>query len=143
MRATVLADQVGFSLRIAQIAVWNDLVATLAKHSLRPQQFAVLLIIRANPGCMQRNVATALGIQRPNIVAVIDGLVDRTLVELKVNPHDRRSHALFLGPAGVALLASSEAAHAEHIARVEQCVGGNRDIFLAALRKLSRIGDSQ
>ena len=104
LKAAGLADSVGFQLKLAQAAVWADLVAALAPFGLRPSHYSALLILRATPGSRQQDIGEALGIQRPNLVAMIDGLEKRGLLTRTVNPADRRSYALALTPDGAVLL---------------------------------------
>ena len=132
-----LSDQPGFVMRQASLAVWNDLVKTLAKAGLKPQSYAALLIVDTSPGCKQQDIADALGIARPNLVALIDGLVERGLVERGVNAGDRRSYALTLTNSGRALLDSGRAAHRQHEARLADALTADEaKALLAAARKL-------
>ena len=135
-----LADQIGYVLRHASIAVWNDVVATLGPLDLRPQTYAALLIVDAQPGCKQQDIADALGIQRPNLVALIDGLVARGLIDRSVNRDDRRSYALSLTAAGAALLTEARARHRDHEARIEAALGTlDRATVLDAVRRLAAL----
>ncbi len=119
LKRSGLADQPGFVMRQASLAVWNDLVATLATVGLKPQSYAALLIADTSPGCKQQDIADALGIARPNLVVLIDDLVERGLVERGVNTDDRRSYALTLTDAGRALLDAGRAAHKKHEAWID------------------------
>src|SRR3546814_19941403 len=73
-------------------------------YDLRPAQFSVLAIIRANPGLKQSRVSEALGINRANFVALLDDLESRELARRAPAPGDRRSNALFLPATGEAFL---------------------------------------
>jgi DNA-binding MarR family transcriptional regulator len=132
-----LADQPGFVMRQASLAVWNDLVTTLAAVELKPQSYAALLIVDTSPGCKQQDIADALGIARPNLVALIDALVERGLVDRGVNADDRRSYALTLTDAGRALLSKGRAAHGLHEARLAEALSAKEAAaLLASARKL-------
>jgi DNA-binding MarR family transcriptional regulator len=61
------------------------------------------VIIAANPGLKQSEVAEALGIQRANFVAIADGLESRGLAERRKSDLDRRVQALYLTKSGEAL----------------------------------------
>jgi DNA-binding MarR family transcriptional regulator len=91
---------IGYMLRRAQIAVFQDVFRAFATVGIRPAQFSVLTVIARNPGRTQSQVAAALGIKRTNFVALIDGLERRGLAERRPAPSDRRSHALHLTDAG-------------------------------------------
>lgn len=139
LKAAGLADSVGFHLKLAQAAVWSDLVAALAPFGLRPSHYSALLILRAAPGSRQQDIGEALGIQRPNLVAMIDGLDKRGLLTRTVNPADRRSYALALTAEGAALLDGADAAHRAHEARLAERMGGG-DALLPVLRRVTGIG---
>jgi len=91
---------IGYMLRRAQIAVFQDIFRTFAEVGIRPAQFSVLTVLAHNPGRTQSQVAAALGIKRTNFVALIDSLERRGLAERRPAPSDRRSHALHLTEAG-------------------------------------------
>ena len=136
-----IGNQLGFLLRQAEAAVWQDLVATLAPFDLRPAQYAALRILRASPGCKQQEIGDALGIQRPNMVRLIEGLRARKLLTASRNPTDRRSYALRLTAAGRALLTRVDRAHDGHEARLAATLGDSDAAALAGtLRRLGRLG---
>jgi len=93
---------IGYMLRRAQIAVFQDVFRAFAEVGIRPAQFSVLTVIAHNPGRTQSHVSAALGIKRTNFVALIDSLERRGLAERRPAPSDRRSHALHLTDAGKA-----------------------------------------
>jgi len=98
MRA--LTGLIGYMLRRAQIAVFQNIFQAFAKVGIRPAQFSVLTVIAHNPGRTQSQIAAALGIKRTNFVPLLDGLERRGLAERRPAPSDRRSHALYLTDAG-------------------------------------------
>lgn len=99
----VLRDSLGYVLRRAQIAVFQDFTRVMHKLNLRPAQYAVLAIIAANPGLKQTQVSEALGINRANFVPLLDELERRRLAKRERAVADRRSHALYLTPKGQAV----------------------------------------
>ena len=112
-----LPQLVGYALRRAQLAVFQDFYATFAEFDIRPTQFSVLTVLRHNPGRRQSQIADALGIKRANFVALFDGLRTRGLAERRPAPDDRRAHALYLTEAGAALLDELAAPLARHEGR--------------------------
>ena len=100
----VLPTLIGYHLRRAQIGVFNDFVRTMEKEQISPGQFGVLTLIGSNPGLSQSSLARAVGIERSTMVAVIDGLEAKGLVERQPSPVDRRSYALILSCKGLGLL---------------------------------------
>lgn len=143
LQAAGLSNQVGFVLRFAQMAVWDDLVATFQPFALRPVHYSVLSILRAASGCRQQEVGEALGILRPNLVTLIDGLEARELLRRKVHPDDRRSHALYLTADGIKVLEEMDRAHAKHERRVNALFSkAERAEFMESLLRLARLGDN-
>lgn len=102
----LLPGLLGYSLRRAQVAVFQDFQAALADYGLTPGQFGVLVLIRENPGLSQSELGAALRIDRSTMVAVIDKLEARSLVERAPSPRDRRSYALHLTATGDRVLAA-------------------------------------
>ena len=99
-----LTGLIGYMLRRAHIAVFQEAFRTFAQVGIRPAQFSVLTVIAHNPGRTQSQVAAALGIKRTNFVALLDSLERRGLAERRPAPTDRRSHALHLTAAGKAIV---------------------------------------
>jgi len=98
-----LPGLLGYALRRAQLAVYQDFFRTFDKIKLRPAQLAVLVVVERNPGLKQAEVATALGIKRTNFVVLAHSLERRGLVERRASAHDRRSNALYITDEGKAL----------------------------------------
>ncbi len=73
-------DQIGFVLRLAQLAVFKDIYETLSPLGLRPSDFSALRVIAANPGLKQQDIGRELGIKRPNLVGLVDELDKKNLV---------------------------------------------------------------
>jgi DNA-binding MarR family transcriptional regulator len=100
----LLASLLGYNLRRAQLAVFQNFTEMVGASELTPGQFGVLVVIDANPGLSQTQLGNALGIDRSTVVAVIDRLETRGLVARQAAPNDRRSHALHLSDSGKATL---------------------------------------
>lgn len=65
----------------------------------RPQS-GLLRLIGRSPGRSQRAVAAALGAPPSRLVALVDGLEQRGLVERRRNAEDRRNYELYLTDTG-------------------------------------------
>ena len=63
-----LSDLLGYSLKRAQLKVFEDFLRCVAPLQLTPAQFSVLLLLDRNPGRNQTEIANTLGILRPNFV---------------------------------------------------------------------------
>ena len=100
----LLASLLGYNLRRAQIAVFQNFAEIVGASELTPGQFGVLVVIDANPGLSQTQLGNALGIDRSTVVAVFDRLEARGLVVRQPAPGDRRSHALHLSDEGTVTL---------------------------------------
>lgn len=99
-----LPDLIGFMLRRAQIAVFQEVFRLFSQVDIRPAQFSVLTVIERNPGLTQSQVSAALGIKRTNFVALLDSLEHRGLATRRPAKNDRRSHALHLTENGRAVM---------------------------------------
>ncbi|MCK6450438.1 MAG: MarR family transcriptional regulator [Alphaproteobacteria bacterium] len=103
----VLDGLLGYHLRRAQFAVFQDFAATMRGMGITPGQFGVLALIQANPGLTQSALGEAMGVDRSTVVAVIDRLESRGLVRRAPSPNDRRSYALILDDEGVRRFAAA------------------------------------
>ena len=86
----------------------------IARLDLTPPQAGLLRMLRRRPGGSQREFAGLLGMPPSRFVTLADGLEGRGLIERRVNPGDRRLHALFLTDEGARLLADLRTAAEEH-----------------------------
>ena len=118
-----LGDRLGYILRRAQIAIFEDFIAAFERYDIRPAQYSMLTIIEQNPGLTQTQVAEALGIKKTNFVAIVDAFEKRGLVRRDATPGDRRSHALFLTEEGKALLRKLHRVAERHESRIVARVG--------------------
>jgi DNA-binding MarR family transcriptional regulator len=104
-----LSGMIGYALRRAQLAVFDDVITNFGELDLRPAQYSVLVLLGHTPGLKQSDVAAALGIQRANFVVLFDGLERRGLARRSSAPNDRRSYALYLTEQGEKVLARASA----------------------------------
>jgi DNA-binding MarR family transcriptional regulator len=136
-----MEDQIGFVLRLAQLAVFKDIFDTLSPFGLRPSDFSALRVIASNPGLKQQEIGKRLGIKGPNLVGLVEELRLKKLVKRRVLTGDRRSYALSLTSTGQDLLEKAEDAHKSHQARLRDALGENDPVqLLACLRSLARLG---
>ena len=63
---------------------------------LEPRHYGVLRAVAALEGATQQAVGSRLQLAAPRMVALIDDLEQRGLVERRRNPNDRRAYGLFL-----------------------------------------------
>ena len=115
---------VGYMLRRAQLAVFQDFIESFSKLKLRPAEFSVLAIIARQPGLKQSEIAELLGIKRANFVSLMDGLEQRGLAERRKSEHDKRSHALHLTEHGCQFVNRMIDVWNRHEGRVIEQLGG-------------------
>ena len=133
-----LAGKVGYALRRAQLAVFDEIITAFAELDLRPAQYSVLVLLEHAPDLKQSDVAGALGIQRANFVALFDGLERRGLARRSPTPNDRRSYALYLTEAGAQVLARAHELERALEARLDAKLGpGGRERLLQLLGRLA------
>jgi DNA-binding MarR family transcriptional regulator len=116
----LLPELLGYQVRQAQIAIFRDFTASLADHGMTPTLFGSLVLIEANPGLKQTDLARALQLDRSTVVTVIDTLESRGLVARRRAVDDRRSNAVTLTARGADTLAELKPRVAAHEARLVQ-----------------------
>src|SRR4051794_41984394 len=133
-----LSELLGYSLKRAQLKVFEDFLRSVAPLQLTPAQFSVLLLLDKNPGRNQTEIANTLGILRPNFVAMLDALESRDLCTRMRSTNDRRSHILMLTDKGRAVLTRAKKLVAsKHEARLNELLGPSGRVAL--LDMLSKI----
>jgi DNA-binding MarR family transcriptional regulator len=134
-----LSDQLGYVLKRAQLKVFENFLRSVATLQLTPAQFSVLLLVDRNPGRNQTEIASTLGILRPNFVAMLDNLESRDLCARIRSTNDRRSHILVLTDKGKTVLARAKKLVAnKHEARLNELLGPtNREALIEMLSKIA------
>lgn len=120
-----LEGHLGYFLRRAQVWVFQDFIRTLSVIDIRPAQYSVLIVIGANPGLSQAELADKLAIERARLVHMLDHLQKRGLIERLPSPTDRRTHALELTREGQKTLKRAKALAAKHEARLAEKLGSD------------------
>jgi len=100
----MLPGLLGYRLRLAQRAVFEDFAAGVGHAEISPGLFGILIIVEANPGLKQSQLAAAAHLDRSSLVPVLDKLEARGHVTRRGSPEDRRVNGLWLTAAGAALL---------------------------------------
>lgn len=86
----------------------------IAALDLTPPQTGLLRAIAQQPGRSQQALAKHLDTAATRLVALVDGLEQRGLVERRRNPTDRRLYAVHLTEAGESLIADIADIAREH-----------------------------
>ena len=105
---TYLEGLVGYNASRAAITVIEVFLQRMAVYGLRQVDFSVMSLITHNPGITSRQLCTALNIQPPNLVAMINALEGRELIVRKPHPRDGRAVGLHLAPTGQKLMRDAE-----------------------------------
>ncbi len=95
---------VGFTVSSIGYAVARRFRGTLAPVALEPREFALLRAVSAAEGQSQQAIGERLHIPASRMVAFVDALEERSLLQRRHNPLDRRTRALYLTPGGRELL---------------------------------------
>ncbi|ROR32199.1 MarR family winged helix-turn-helix transcriptional regulator [Inmirania thermothiophila] len=129
----MLPDLLGFQLRMAQLATFRDFLETFADLGLTPTLFGALVLVEANPGAKQSELARTLGLDRSTMVSIIDRLEREGWVRRRRAATDRRSNAIELTAAGRRILPEFKRRVAEHEARLTAHLGADEQARLRDL----------
>lgn len=131
----VLDGLVGYSVRRAQLAIYEDFIATLAPWKVTPPRFSALVVISRNPGLKLSLLAQILGIARSGGVLLVDALQELGYVERLASESDRRAWGLVLTAAGRRDLKAITAAVAAHDRRMSRMLDEAEKAQLVGLLK--------
>ncbi len=132
----VLNDHLGYFVRRVQMWLFQDFIRRLSPIDISPAQFSVLVVIGANEGLSQSELASTLGIERARMVRMLHLLDRRGLTERLPSSADGRRHALRLTRAGQNQLKQAKALAAQHEASLLAKLGPERyRMVMDALRE--------
>jgi DNA-binding MarR family transcriptional regulator len=96
------APVAGSAFLLAQLGTHaaQEFARRVAELDLTPPQAGLLRAVALGPGRSQQALARHLGTPATRLVALVDGLEERGLVERRRNPDDRRLYAVHLTDAG-------------------------------------------
>ncbi|MDI1275468.1 MarR family transcriptional regulator [Polaromonas sp.] len=103
-----LQSLIGYNARRAALSVIEVFMERMAPYDLRVVDFSVLSLVTHNPGITSRQLCTALGILPPNLVAMVNSLEKRALIERRPHPRDGRAMGLHLTASGSKLMRDAE-----------------------------------
>lgn len=98
---------VGFAVSTLGFEVARRFRETLQPLDIEPRDFALLRAVASAEGRSQQAVGESLRIAPSRMVAFVDMLQSRGLLERRLNADDRRTRALYLTGAGRDLLAKA------------------------------------
>ncbi len=114
-----LPENLGFHVRLAHVAIYRDFIQTLGAIDLTPKQCSVLILIGANEGLSQIDIAEAIAMDRSTTMALIKRLERYGLIELSKSVKDGRKQELHLTQKGATTIADANEAIKEHEARLK------------------------
>jgi len=99
---TAKAPPVGIAFLVSQVGAHaaNGFAELLTELELKPNDAGILRLLGSNPGLTQQALSDLLGVFPSQLVALVDGLESRRLIERRNNPLDRRSYQLHLSKKG-------------------------------------------
>jgi len=109
----------------------------IAEVDLNPPLFRVLNLVDAAEGCSQQAIGQAVEVPPSRMVALVDELEQRGLVERRPNPADRRVRALYVTRKGRQTLARGRRIAKEHEEELTRGLGEtDRKRLLDLLQKM-------
>jgi MarR family transcriptional regulator, lower aerobic nicotinate degradation pathway regulator len=95
-----LAGYTGFLLGYLGEKSRRRFIEMLEPHGFDPREFGLMTVVMNRPGITQQELAGLARIDPSSMVAVLDGLEERGVVERRVDPEDRRRRAVHLTAEG-------------------------------------------
>ncbi|MER6129540.1 MarR family transcriptional regulator [Streptomyces sp. NPDC001795] len=108
-----LESRLGYLLKHAQQRFARSSAEALAPFGIDGHELAVLVVLAGEDPLSQVEVAARLGVDRTTMVALVDGLEQRGLVERRRSVQDRRKNIVELTAAGEECLRRGERARRE------------------------------
>lgn len=96
----LLPNLIGYNVRRAQITLWRDFSRTVGRGEIRPAVFSLLVLVEANPGIAQVDLAEQLDVDKAAIVGLLHRLQRRQWAVRRRSTEDRRRQGIFLTPRG-------------------------------------------
>ncbi len=136
VRLGALEDFIGFHLALAQAASFRAFKRHAGIPGLRPGWFAVLSLIKDNPGITPIAISRASGRDKSTITPVLRDLTREKMIAREEIPADRRSYGLRLTPTGEQALAHLAACAAAHDRALDAIAGERKPALLDLLRRI-------
>ena len=108
-----LASRLGYLLKHAYLRLTEASAPALAPFGIDGRELAVLAVLAAEYPLSQLEAAGRLGVDRTTMVALVDALEAKGLVERHRSPQDRRKNTVQLTPTGQDCLRQAEHAREE------------------------------
>ena len=133
----MLNERLGYFARRVQVWIFQDFIRRLSEIDISPAQYSVLVVINANTGLSQSELATTLGIERARLVRLLHRLEKRDLTQRLPSSADGRRHELRLTREGQRVLARAKVLSDQHEAGLVKRFGPERyKALIETLRKI-------
>lgn len=136
---SALLGLVGYNCRRAYVQIHKTFLERMVGYRLRPVEFSVLAVLRANPRLTQKQLSRALNVSPPNLAVLLDRLQSRGLLSRERNPLDGRSQVLSLTDSGRQMVVRAErTAHALELEATAMLSDTERQTLIRLLQKIYR-----
>jgi len=133
-----LAGRLGYLMKHAYVRLAGLTGSALAPFGISGRECAVLIAIDERAPLSQQEVARRMGVDRTTMVALIDDLEGKGLVQRRQDPDDRRKNVVLLTEAGRTTLRGATAATEQAERRFLASLSGDRSVaFTAALHAVA------
>jgi DNA-binding MarR family transcriptional regulator len=95
---------VGFNIRQAQLAVYDDFMRGAPVPGLTPGQLALLVLVDKNPNITQQRLCEGIRVEKSTLVVRLHRLAERGLIQRVRSTEDRRQNGLRLTTKGTVAL---------------------------------------
>jgi len=134
----LFSDAIGFYLRTAHEAAFRAFLRRVGASYAPPWQFAILVLIDANPGLTQIALARATRRDTSSMTPALDALCKRGLVTRVRQASDRRSYALKLTPLGKKAMRQLKVSAEAHERELDRLVGRQQRVqFIRTLKRIA------
>jgi DNA-binding MarR family transcriptional regulator len=99
-----LKSLVGFNIRQAQLAVYDDFMRGAPIRGLTPGQLALLVLVDENPNITQQRLCEGIRVEKSTLVVRLHRLAERGLIQRVRSTEDRRQNGLRLTKKGKAAM---------------------------------------
>src|SRR6202012_278054 len=90
----VLSSLVGFRLRVAQLAVYEDFLSDSPGPKLTPGLAGIVILVDANPELTQQQLCEAIRMDKSTFTITLNRLEEKGLVRRVKSTEDRRQNLL-------------------------------------------------
>ncbi|MYW68265.1 MarR family transcriptional regulator [Streptomyces sp. SID8379] len=110
----LLTQRLGYLVKHAHLQLAERLAEALGPYGVHPREVGILSVLAADgEERSQHELAQLIGVDRTTMVAVVDELERKGLVERHRSERDRRRNVVVLTPAGVTCQREADRARAE------------------------------